>query len=129
MDKLLVSELLIYILIYKKRIKLILYCIMNFFYIQADELLRQVIQEALSYYHSLVIDGHRHAWDSCLILILTQLCRISSSERFYKHAIQLYPSFCDLVSMAGGISPQVAALIRLFLLCCSNYLKPPIHIN
>ncbi|CAH8564731.1 unnamed protein product [Schistosoma turkestanicum] len=91
---------------------------------QADELLDQVILDAFRYYHGLIIDGHRHAWDPCLILIITQLIQLSPSSRFHKHATCLYPGLCDLVAMAGGISPQVAALIRIFLLRCGAFFIP-----
>nr|CAH8875550.1 unnamed protein product [Trichobilharzia regenti] len=91
---------------------------------EADELLDQVILEAFHYYHGLIIDGHRHAWDPCLVLIITQLNKLSPSSRFHKHAACLYPGLCDLVAMAGGISPQVAALMRIFLLRCGTFFMP-----
>ncbi|XP_018655097.1 putative brefeldin A-inhibited guanine nucleotide-exchange protein [Schistosoma mansoni] len=91
---------------------------------QADELLDHVILDAFHYYHGLIIDGHRHAWDPCLVLIITQLIQLSPSSRFHKHATCLYPGLCDLVAMAGGISPQVAALMRVFLLRCGTFFIP-----
>ncbi|KAH8867375.1 Brefeldin A-inhibited guanine nucleotide-exchange protein [Schistosoma japonicum] len=90
---------------------------------QADDLLDHVILDAFHYYHGLIIDGHRHAWDPCLVLIITQLIQLSPS-RFHKHAACLYPGLCDLVAMAGGISPQVAALMRIFLLRCGAFFIP-----
>ncbi|CAH8627069.1 unnamed protein product [Heterobilharzia americana] len=91
---------------------------------EADELLDHVILDAFHYYHSLIIDGHRHAWDPCLVLIITQLIQLSPSSRFHKHAACLYPGLCDLVAMAGGVSPQVAALMRIFLLRCGAFFIP-----
>lgn len=88
---------------------------------QAEQLLDEVIVEALTYYHSLILDGHRQAWDPCLILIFTQLTRLRPSHRFRRHAVNLYGRVCDLVSMAGGVSPEVAALMRLFLLRCGGF--------
>ncbi|CAL8077286.1 unnamed protein product, partial [Calicophoron daubneyi] len=91
----------------------------------AEKLLDQVILDALAYYHDLLIDGHRQAWDTCLILIVTHLIRLAPDARFHRHAACLYPAVCDLVAMAGGVSPEVAALMRLFLLRCSGFFLPP----
>ncbi|KAF6769310.1 hypothetical protein AHF37_11540, partial [Paragonimus kellicotti] len=96
---------------------------------QTEELLDRVILEALAYYHSLVNDGHRQAWDTCLILIITQLTRLSPATRFHRHATRLYAGICDLVPMAGGVSPEVAALVRLFLLRCGAFFLPPSQSN
>ncbi|THD26854.1 Brefeldin A-inhibited guanine nucleotide-exchange protein 1 [Fasciola hepatica] len=92
---------------------------------ETEDLLDRVILDALSYYHGLVIDGHRQAWDTCLILIITQLTRLSPATRFHRHAANLYGSVCDLVAMAGGVSPEVASLIRLFMLRCGAFFVPP----
>ncbi|CAL8073044.1 unnamed protein product [Calicophoron daubneyi] len=92
---------------------------------EAEKLLDQVILDALAYYHDLLIDGHRQAWDTCLILIVTHLIRLAPDARFHRHAACLYPAVCDLVAMAGGVSPEVAALMRLFLLRCSGFFLPP----
>lgn len=72
-----------------------------------------------------MIDGHRQAWDTCLILIITQLTRLSPATRFHRHAANLYGNVCDLVAMAGGVSPEVASLIRLFMLRCGAFFVPP----
>ncbi|KAF7260159.1 hypothetical protein EG68_02413 [Paragonimus skrjabini miyazakii] len=96
---------------------------------ETEELLDRVILEALAYYHSLVNDGHRQAWDTCLILIITQLTRLSPATRFHRHATRLYAGICDLVPMAGGVSPEVASLVRLFLLRCGAFFLPPSQSN
>lgn len=94
---------------------------------ETEELLDRVILDALSYYNGLLIDGHRQAWDPCLILIVTHLTRLSPATRFHRHAMRLYAGICDLVSMAGGVSPEVASLMRLFLLRCGAFFLPPLH--
>ncbi|TGZ75528.1 hypothetical protein CRM22_000299 [Opisthorchis felineus] len=92
---------------------------------ETEELLDRVIMDALSYYHDLIVDGHRQAWDPCLILIITQLTRLTPATRFHRHATRVFTGVCDLVPMAGGVSPEVAALVRLFLLRCGAFFLPP----
>ncbi|KAH9280655.1 Brefeldin A-inhibited guanine nucleotide-exchange protein 2 [Echinococcus granulosus] len=82
---------------------------------EVTEMLQKTIEEAIAYYRGLPVDGHRQAWDSCLLLTLTRLVHLSPDSRFASIATRLYPTVCDLVGLPN-LSPEVSVLLRAFLL-------------
>ncbi|VDD77898.1 unnamed protein product [Mesocestoides corti] len=82
---------------------------------EVTEVLENTIKEAIVYYRSLPVDGHRQAWDSCLLLMLTRLVNLTPSDRFTSLSTRLYSAVCDLVGLPN-LSPEVSVLLRAFLL-------------
>ncbi|VDM16431.1 unnamed protein product [Hydatigera taeniaeformis] len=90
--------------------------LIGFLFLQkVTEMLEKTIEEAIVYYRGLPVDGHRQAWDSCLLLTLTRLVHLSPDSRFASIATHLYPTVCDLVGLPN-LSPEVSVLLRAFLL-------------
>ncbi|VDL61592.1 unnamed protein product [Hymenolepis diminuta] len=79
------------------------------------KMLQDTIMEAIVYYRSLPVDGHRQAWDSCLLLTLTRLVHLTPDTRFAALATPLYTTVCDLVGLPN-LSPEISVLLRAFLL-------------
>lgn len=78
-------------------------------------MLEETIDEGLAYYRRLPLDGHRQAWDGCILLILTRLVQIRSESMFRRLANRLYPCFCDLVGLPN-LAPEVSVLLRTLLM-------------
>lgn len=78
-------------------------------------MLQDIISEAIDYYRSLPMDGHRQAWDSCLLLMLTRLVHLNPETRFRSIVTPLYLPICDLVGLPN-LTPEVLVLLRAFLL-------------
>ncbi|VDN96225.1 unnamed protein product [Rodentolepis nana] len=95
--------------------------IWNIFLLQITEMLQTIIMEAIVYYRSLPVDGHRQAWDSCILLTLTRLVHLAPDTRFAAIATPLYTTVCDLVGLPN-LSPEISVLLRAFLLRANSRL-------
>ncbi|KAL7059279.1 hypothetical protein AAHC03_013401 [Spirometra sp. Aus1] len=82
---------------------------------QVDSLLEKTIAEAVTYYRGLIVDGHRQAWDSCMLLLLVRLVNMKSQDRFDRMRRHLYSHFCDLIALPN-LSPEVSVMLRAFML-------------
>lgn len=82
---------------------------------QIDSLLEKTIAEAVTYYRGLIVDGHRQAWDSCMLLLLMRLVNMKSQDRFDRMRRHLYSHFCDLIALPN-LSPEVSVMLRAFML-------------
>ncbi|VDK80478.1 unnamed protein product [Dibothriocephalus latus] len=82
---------------------------------QIDSLLEKTIADAVTYYRGLITDGHRQAWDSCMLLLMVRLVNMKSQDRFDRMRRHLYTHFCDLIALPN-LSPEVSVMLRAFML-------------
>jgi brefeldin A-inhibited guanine nucleotide-exchange protein len=68
-----------------------------------------VCEDALTYFASLQSDGHREAWNSLLLLLLTRCLRMPE-ERFQAHIRAYYTLLCEI--MIHDLKPELRAVLK-----------------
>ncbi|CAG9087309.1 Brefeldin A-inhibited guanine nucleotide-exchange protein 1 [Plutella xylostella] len=65
--------------------------------------------EALEYFASVTNEGHRDAWTSILLLILTRILKMPD-ERFAAHVSSYYPLLCEITCF--DLKPELRSVLR-----------------
>ncbi|KAJ8959328.1 hypothetical protein NQ318_022014 [Aromia moschata] len=68
-----------------------------------------VCQEALEYFLQLQSEGHREAWTSLLLLVLTRLLKMPDN-RFAVHVSRYYPLLCEIVCF--DLKAELRSILR-----------------
>lgn len=72
-----------------------------------------VCRDALAYYLTLQSEGHREAWTSLLLLVLTRLLKMPD-VRFAVHVASYYPLLCEIVCF--DLKAELRSVLRRVLL-------------